>query len=57
MQIFLEILLGAYHPGEDKILIFDVARFKYPPHWLTVEQMWDAMKTIDSFTGEYFRYH
>ena len=57
MQIFLEILLGAYHPGEDKILIFDVARFKYPPHWLTVEQIWDAMKAIDSFTGEYFRCH
>ena len=51
------MLLGAYHPGEDKILMLDVARFKYPPQWITVEQMWDAMKAIDSFSGEYFRHH
>lgn len=42
--------IGAYHPADDKLLIFDVARFKYPPHWVTIQQMWDAMKAVDKAT-------
>ncbi|KAK9733774.1 hypothetical protein RND81_04G091300 [Saponaria officinalis] len=25
--------VGGYHAGKDMVLILDVARFKYPPHW------------------------
>lgn len=32
-------------------LILDVARFKYPPHWVPVPLLWEAMNTIDEATG------
>eukprot|EP00123_Amoebidium_parasiticum_P012050 comp21082_c0_seq1/m.28414 comp21082_c0_seq1/g.28414 ORF comp21082_c0_seq1/g.28414 comp21082_c0_seq1/m.28414 type:complete len:247 (-) comp21082_c0_seq1:431-1171(-) len=37
--------LGAYHPGTDRFLMLDVARFKYPPHWVTAQQLFDSVKT------------
>ncbi|MCK6523194.1 phytochelatin synthase family protein [Myxococcota bacterium] len=43
--------LAAWHPGEDRVLILDVARFKYPPHWAPVEALWRAMGTIDKATS------
>eukprot|EP00741_Cyanophora_paradoxa_P010677 tig00020538_g10319.t1 len=43
--------IGAYHAGSDMVLIMDVARFKYPPYWCSVEQMWEAMQPLDSTTG------
>jgi len=43
--------VGGYHPGRDLVLILDVARFKYPPHWVTVSQLYKAMAFIDSTTG------
>jgi len=43
--------IGGYHAGEDMALILDVARFKYPPHWVPVELLWDAMNTTDDSTG------
>lgn len=39
--------VGAYHEGTDMILILDVARFKYPPYWVPVTTMWEAMRTVD----------
>lgn len=33
-------------------LILDVARFKYPPHWVPLKLLWDAMNTIDETTGQ-----
>lgn len=44
--------IGAYHPGTDRVLIFDVARFKYPPHWLPLTELHEAMKIIDNDTGK-----
>ncbi|KAA0061617.1 glutathione gamma-glutamylcysteinyltransferase 3-like [Cucumis melo var. makuwa] len=43
--------IGGYHAGKDMVLILDVARFKYPPHWVPLILLWDAMNTIDDETG------
>jgi glutathione gamma-glutamylcysteinyltransferase len=43
--------LGAWHPGRDLVLVLDVARFKYPPHWVAVERLWQAMREVDPDTG------
>lgn len=43
--------LAAWHQGEDKVLVLDVARFKYPPHWVAVEQLWSAMIMRDEQSG------
>jgi hypothetical protein len=39
--------LGGYDAQTDSVLIFDVARFKYPPYWITIEQLHNAMLLID----------
>ncbi|KAJ1624615.1 Phytochelatin synthase-domain-containing protein [Pavlovales sp. CCMP2436] len=36
--------VAGYHPGEDRILVLDTARFKYPPFWVRVDMMWEAMR-------------
>lgn len=43
--------IGGYHAERDMALILDVARFKYPPHWVPLELLWEAMDTIDQATG------
>lgn len=45
--------IGGYHAGRDMALILDVARFKYPPHWIPLTLLWEAMNTIDEATGCY----
>lgn len=40
--------LAAWHPSKDLVLILDVARFKYPPHWVPLERLWQAMRAEDS---------
>jgi glutathione gamma-glutamylcysteinyltransferase len=40
--------IGGYHAASDSVLILDVARFKYPPYWVTVDLLWRAMRAIDS---------
>jgi len=42
--------VGGYHAGRDMALIMDVARFKYPPHWVSVPLLWEAMQTADPET-------
>ncbi|XP_067675570.1 uncharacterized protein [Haliotis asinina] len=44
--------VGGYHPGNDLVLILDTARFKYPPHWVRLELIYEAMKEIDQDTGK-----
>ncbi|KAJ9463263.1 Glutathione gamma-glutamylcysteinyltransferase 3 [Diplonema papillatum] len=44
--------LAAYHAGEDAVLIMDVARFKYPPHWVKVTELYAAMQRLDPDTGK-----
>lgn len=43
--------VGGFHHERDLTLILDVARFKYPPHWVSAERLWEAMCGIDSTTG------
>ncbi len=43
--------VGGYHEARDLALILDVARFKYPPHWVSVERLWEATHAIDPATG------
>ncbi|KAK7284137.1 hypothetical protein RJT34_18877 [Clitoria ternatea] len=48
--------IGGYHTERDMVLILDVARFKYPPHWVPLTLLWNAMNTIDQETGQYRGY-
>ena len=43
--------VGGLHPARDLVLLLDVARFKYPPHWVSVEALFGAMVPIDPATG------
>ncbi|XP_054802393.1 glutathione gamma-glutamylcysteinyltransferase 3-like [Prosopis cineraria] len=48
--------LGGYHVERDMVLILDVARFKYPPHWVPLTLLWEAMNTVDKATGQHRGY-
>ncbi|KAK4441572.1 Glutathione gamma-glutamylcysteinyltransferase 1 [Sesamum alatum] len=43
--------IGGYNAERDMALILDVARFKYPPHWVPLGLLWEAMDTVDESTG------
>ena len=40
--------IGAYDEDTDSVLILDVAKYKYPPVWISVQKMHDAMMLTDS---------
>jgi glutathione gamma-glutamylcysteinyltransferase len=40
--------LGGYHEERDLVLIMDVARFKYPPYWVSLPLLFASMQTFDS---------
>ncbi|KAG6412521.1 hypothetical protein SASPL_125200 [Salvia splendens] len=42
--------IGGYHAEMDMVLILDVARFKYPPHWVPLTLLWEAMDSTDEAT-------
>lgn len=44
--------IGGYHAASDRALLLDVARFKYPPHWVEVERLFEAISTIDPDTNK-----
>ncbi|XP_033741779.1 glutathione gamma-glutamylcysteinyltransferase 3-like [Pecten maximus] len=44
--------VGGYHPDRDLVLVMDTARFKYPPHWVPLANIWEAMKPFDKSTGK-----
>jgi hypothetical protein len=44
--------VGGYHAASDRLLLLDVARFKYPPHWLPLKLVWKAMCRIDPETAQ-----
>lgn len=44
--------VGGFHKSKDLVLILDTARFKLPPHWVPLDVLWEAMKTIDPETGK-----
>lgn len=43
--------IGGYHEASDHVLILDVARFKYPPHWVPLQLLVKSMSCIDPATG------
>jgi glutathione gamma-glutamylcysteinyltransferase len=43
--------IGGYHAARDLALVLDVARFKYPPHWVSAERLWQSMLSVDPVTG------
>ncbi|MFT3768081.1 MAG: phytochelatin synthase family protein [Minicystis sp.] len=43
--------VGGMHPDRDLALLLDVARFKYPPHWVPIETLFRAMIPIDTASG------
>jgi glutathione-S-conjugate glycine hydrolase len=43
--------LAAYDAKEDRFLILDVARYKYPPVWVKASDLFDAMNTTDAANG------
>lgn len=44
--------IGGYHRQRDLVLVMDVARFKYPPWWVSVDQLWAAMAIGDAEAAE-----
>ncbi|GIL66083.1 hypothetical protein Vafri_19692 [Volvox africanus] len=43
--------IGGYNPVRDMVLILDVARFKYSPHWVRVDELIEAMGMLDPAIG------
>jgi hypothetical protein len=41
-------VLAAYDMKSDKVLILDVAKYKYPPVWISISTLLDAINTLDS---------
>lgn len=44
--------IGAYDEASDQVLLLDTARFKYGPHWIKLELMFEALLPIDDTTGK-----
>ncbi|KAJ3103258.1 hypothetical protein HDU96_009313 [Phlyctochytrium bullatum] len=42
--------IGGYNEADNKVLIFDVARFKYPSYWVSADLLWEALHPIDEST-------
>lgn len=43
--------LGAYDEATDSVLLLDVAKFKYPPVWITLQDLLTAIRTTDPDSG------
>jgi glutathione gamma-glutamylcysteinyltransferase len=43
--------VGGMHPERDLVLLLDVARFKYPSHWVSIEALHRAMVPVDPASG------
>ncbi|KAJ3072548.1 hypothetical protein HK102_006205 [Quaeritorhiza haematococci] len=43
--------IGAYHPGANRVLVLDTARFKYPAYFAPFDLLYEAMQPIDKQTG------
>lgn len=42
----------AFSAENDRFLLLDVSRYKYPPVWVTAEQMFTAMNTVDGTSNK-----
>lgn len=43
--------LAAYHPASDSVLVMDVARYKYPPLWVPLKNLFAGALSVDSESG------
>ncbi|MFM7360969.1 MAG: phytochelatin synthase family protein [Cyanobium sp.] len=43
--------LAAYDERRDRVLILDVARYRYPSVWVPTESLWQAIRMVDSSSG------
>jgi len=43
--------LAAYDPDQDRVLILDVARYRYPAVWVSTPDLWRAIRSIDTSSG------
>lgn len=44
--------LAAYDTKTDRVLILDVAKYKYPPAWVTIAALRAAIATLDTTSGK-----
>lgn len=44
--------IGAFSPETDRVLILDVATYKYPYTWVSISSLWSAMNTVDADSGQ-----
>lgn len=43
--------IAAYDATTDRLLILDVATYKYPPVWVTTADLWKALTEVDTSSG------
>ncbi|GAB9470539.1 hypothetical protein Gpo141_00007782 [Globisporangium polare] len=43
--------IGGYNEASDMVLLMDVARFKYPPHWVRLPLVFEAIQRVDQSSG------
>jgi len=43
--------VAAYNAATDRMLILDVAAYRYPPTWVSTAALWNAMNTLDGDSG------
>lgn len=43
--------VGAYHAATDRLLVMDVATYRYPHTWVPLDKLWAAMNTVDFDAG------
>ncbi len=39
--------IAAYNQKSDRFLILDVAAYKYPPTWVSTEELWNGINSLD----------
>ncbi len=44
--------IGGFQVEKNLVLVMDVARFKYPPYWVPLDDLWMSMMQKDDKTGE-----
>jgi glutathione gamma-glutamylcysteinyltransferase len=44
--------IAAYHEPTDQCLVLDVARFKYAPFWVSVQELYESTKPHDSVSNK-----
>lgn len=44
--------IAAFDHETNSVLMFDTARFKYPPYWLPVDLLFESMLPVDKATGK-----